>query len=211
MHLFKTITIWYLGFAAKMGWPVFVFLGMTLESTFFPLPSEIVVPPAGHQAGSVLGLLIVILCGTGGSVAGGLINYSIACYLGRPFFEKYGKYLLVSNKSLDKMDAFWLRYGEASTFIGRFVPGVRHLISLPAGMARMNLTKFIGLTALGSGMWVTVLALIGWSMRSVSMDKFEAWCNTQLKEQMMPWTLGTIAVMVAVYVVWTLWRRRAAA
>lgn len=211
MSYFRAFVGWYIGLAAYIGWPLFVFIGMTIESSFVPFPSEIVMPPAGHQAGSVFMLVVVILAGTAGSLAGGLINYFLAAYLGRPFFERWGKYFLVSHKSLDKMDAFWLRHGEASTFIGRFVPGVRQLISLPAGMARMNMTKFIVLTGLGSGTWVTVLALIGWWCRSISMDDFENFCRTQLHQQMMPYLLGASAVMIASYVGWTMWRRRAMA
>ncbi|MCE5229347.1 DedA family protein [bacterium] len=215
MQLIHNFIFWYLGLGTKIGWPLFVFIGMTLESTFFPLPSEFVVPPAGFDSKSLFAVVMIILCGTGGSVAGGLINYGLACYLGRPFFEKYGKYLLVNAKRLEQMDRFWARYGEASTFIGRVVPGVRHLISLPAGMARMSLSKFIFYTGIGSGMWVTVLALIGWYFHvmfpTMTLADFDAWSREQLKSDMMPWLGAAIAAMIACYVGWVVWRRKRAA
>lgn len=215
MHYFNDFIFWYLGLGQKIGWPTFVFIGMTLESTVFPLPSEFVVPPAGFVSPSFLMLLLIIACGTAGSIAGGLINYSLACYLGRPFFEKYGKYFLVSKKNLDRMDTFWARYGEASTFIGRFVPTVRHLISLPAGMARMSLRKFILYTGLGSGMWVTVLALVGWYFHKMfpakTLDDFKAWSEEQLRKDLMPYVIAAIAVMIVGYVLWVLWRKKRSA
>lgn len=214
MRYIHDFIFWYLGLGEILGWPLFVFIGMTLESTVFPLPSEFVVPPAGFVSPSFVMLLIIIACGTAGSIAGGLINYSIACYLGRPFFEKYGKYFLVSKKNLDKMDAFWARYGEASTFIGRFIPTVRHLISLPAGMARMSLRKFILYTGLGSGMWVTVLALVGWYCHKIfptmTLADFKSWSEAQLKKDMMPYLGAAIVVMIACYVAWVLLRKKKA-
>ncbi len=198
---------WYFAQVEVIGWPWFAFLGMLVESSLVPFPSEIVMPPAGHQAGSVARLILVIFCGTAGSTAGGLFNYALGYFLGRPFFEKYGKYLLVSHKGLDKMDRFWGRYGEASTFICRFIPAVRQLISLPAGIARMNIWKFTFFTALGSGMWVTTLALIGWFMRHLTLNDFFLWSETQLKREMLPWVLAAVALMIGFYVGW-LWLRR---
>ncbi len=208
LDLIHDIAIWYISQVERIGWAWFTYLGMLVESSFVPFPSEIVMPPAGHQAGSIPRLLLVIFCGTAGSLSGGLINYSLGYYLGRPFFEKYGKFFLISHKSLEKMDRFWVRHGEAGTFICRFIPGVRQLISLPAGISRMNIWKFSFYTSLGSGIWVTTLALIGWWFRNISMADFIKWSDEQLKGQMMPWLLAAIVLMIGSYVGWSYLRRR---
>lgn len=212
LHYVHQFIFWYLGLGEILGWPLFVFIGMTLESTVFPLPSELVVPPAGFVSPSYYMLFLIIFCGTAGSIAGGLINYSVARCLGRPFFEKYGKYMLISHKKLEKMDNIWERYGEASTFIGRFIPVVRHLISIPAGIARMNLSKFILYTGLGSGMWVAVLALIGWYVHKIfpkwTLEDFRLWSEEQLKGDMMPYLTAAILVMIGGYVLHVLLRKK---
>ncbi len=144
-----------------MGYPGILFL-MALESSFFPFPSEVVMPPAGYLASKgEMNLWLVIAAGIGGSLLGAIFNYWLAMRFGRPFFEKYGRYLLVSRTSLQKADLFFERHGHISTFIGRLLPGIRQYISLPAGLTRMNFPLFCVFTALGAGIWVTVLALLG--------------------------------------------------
>jgi len=145
-----------------MGYPGIVAL-MFLESSFFPFPSEVVIPPAGYLASKgQMNLWIVILAGVVGSLLGGIFNYWIAVKMGRPFFERWGMYFLVSEKTLQKSEVFFVRHGHISTFIGRLLPGIRQLISLPAGLARMPLKRFLTFTALGSGIWVVILAFIGY-------------------------------------------------
>mgnify|MGYP000137832808 CR=1 FL=1 len=135
---------------------------MFLESSFFPFPSEVVVPPAGYLAArGSMNLWLVILAGTGGSLLGGLFNYWLALVVGRPFLLRYGRYLFISPKSLHRAEVFFDRHGHISTFIGRLLPGVRQYISLPAGLARMDLFLFSLFTSLGAGCWVAVLALLG--------------------------------------------------
>lgn len=142
----------YLGVAALMF----------LESSLFPFPSEIVVPPAGYLAAQeTMDLWLVILAGTGGSLLGGLFNYWLALAVGRPFLLRYGRYLFISPKSLHRAEVFFDRHGHISTFIARLLPGVRQYISLPAGLGRMDLFLFSLFTALGAGCWVAVLALLG--------------------------------------------------
>jgi membrane protein DedA with SNARE-associated domain len=147
---------------AQWGYPGIILL-MALESSFFPFPSEVVIPPAAYLAAAgKMNIALIILCGTTGSLTGAMFNYWLALKFGRPFFEKYGRYLLVSPNSLAKADDFFERHGHISTFIGRLLPGIRQYISLPAGLARMNVAAFGAATVLGSGMWVMVLAAMGY-------------------------------------------------
>jgi len=144
-----------------------IFLLMFLESTFFPFPSEIIMIPAGYLAyQGEMSLYMVILIGILGSVAGALLNYYLAMQLGRKIILKYGKYFFIKEETLDKLDTFFAKHGEISTFTGRLVPGVRQLISLPAGLARMQLAKFSFYTAIGAGIWVIVLVLVGYLVGS---------------------------------------------
>ena len=162
MEILHTITTWIVQTVGHWGYPGIIVM-MFLESSFFPFPSEVVVPPAGYLAArGEMSLTLVILAGIGGSLLGALFNYWLAVMWGRPFFEKYGRYVFVSKDSLDKADRFFVEPGHISTFIGRLLPGIRQYISLPAGIARMNLPLFAAFTGLGAGLWVIVLALVGY-------------------------------------------------
>ncbi len=144
---------------------VAVVLFMFLESSFFPFPSEVVIPPAAYMAyKGFLDLNLVILCGILGSLLGAIFNYYIGFYLGRPFLEKHGRYLFVSEKSLKKVEYFFDKHGSISTFVGRLLPGIRQYISLPAGLAKMNIFAFSFYTVLGAGIWVCVLAFVGYTV-----------------------------------------------
>jgi len=144
-----------------------IFLLMFLESTFFPFPSEIIMIPAGYLAyKGEMNVLMVVFVGILGSVAGALFNYYIAKYFGRAFILRYGKYFFIKEETLDKLEAFFTKHGELSTFNGRLIPGIRQLISLPAGLARMNVAKFSFYTALGAGIWVVVLVALGYLLGS---------------------------------------------
>ena len=162
MEFLHTFIDWIVQAVGHWGYPGIIVM-MFLESSFFPFPSEVVIPPAGYLAArGEMSLTLVILAGIIGSLSGALFNYWLAALWGRPFFEKYGRYLLISEKSLDKADYFFARHGHISTFIGRLLPGIRQYISLPAGIARMNLPLFAAFTGLGAGLWVIVLALVGY-------------------------------------------------
>lgn len=162
LSLFQSLVQWLVAVIGHMGYPGIVGL-MFLESSFFPFPSEVVVPPAGYLAyKGEMNLLLVVAAGIVGSILGALFNYWIAVKWGRPFFERYGKYFLVSPESLDKAEAFFAKHGTISTFTGRLLPVIRQYISLPAGLARMPLKPFCLYTALGSGIWVVILALVGY-------------------------------------------------
>ncbi len=142
-----------------------IFLLMLLESSFFPFPSEVVVPPAAYLASKgKMNVYFVVIFATLGSLTGAWLNYLISEKLGYPFLVKYGKYFLLSKKNLDRVCKFFEKHGEISTFIGRLLPGIRQYISLPAGMSRMNPITFTIFTALGALIWVSILAFIGYSV-----------------------------------------------
>ncbi|MRI83909.1 MAG: DedA family protein [Nitratiruptor sp.] len=136
---------------------------MFLESSFFPFPSEVAMVPAGYLASKgEMDLFLAWLAGTGGSLAGALFNYLLGYRLGRPFLKRYGRYLFLKEESLEKVEAFFARYGPASTFWGRLVPGIRQYISLPAGIGRMELVSFSLYTLLGAGLWCAILLALGY-------------------------------------------------
>ena len=156
------VVMWFVGTIGRMGYLGIIIL-MTLESSLFPVPSELVVPPAGYLAAQgQMNVWLIILCGTLGSLLGALFNYALAYYLGRPWILKYGRYFLLPPDKFAKVESFFIKHGEISTFTGRLVIVVRHLISLPAGLARMSLKRFCVFTVLGSSLWVAVLTWIGY-------------------------------------------------
>ena len=153
---------WLVETIGALGYPG-IFALMAMESSIIPVPSELVMPPAGYLAQQgQMNMAIVILCGTLGSLVGAYANYYAAHYLGRPLLLKYGKYVWITEEKFAKVETFFKNHGEVSTFIGRLLPVVRHLISLPAGLAGMNHWKFSLYTLLGAGIWVTVLSYIGY-------------------------------------------------
>ena len=140
-----------------------IFIMMFLESSFFPFPSEVVMIPAGYLASKgEMNIYLVLLFGILGSLAGALFNYYFAIKLGRAFLLRYGKYILVSEETILKMEEFFKNHGHISTFSGRLIPGVRQYISLPAGLARMNIFVFSLYTSLGAGIWVLILTILGY-------------------------------------------------
>ena len=153
---------WLVSTIGAMGYAG-IFLLMAMESSVFPIPSEVVMPPAGYlvQQGK-MDMLWVILSGTAGSLVGAYANYFAARYLGRPLLLKYGKYVWITEAHFQQVENYFNQHGEISTFIGRLLPVVRHLISLPAGLAGMNHLKFTAYTLLGAAIWVSVLTGIGY-------------------------------------------------
>lgn len=144
-----------------------IFIMMFLESSFFPFPSEVVMIPAGYLAfKGEMNIYVAVAIGIFGSVTGALFNYYLAMKFGRKFLLKYGKYFFLKEDSLDKLERFFQKYGEVSTFNGRLIPGIRQYISLPAGLSRMSVWKFSIYTALGAGIWVAVLAGLGYFLGS---------------------------------------------
>ena len=140
-----------------------IFIMMFLESSFFPFPSEVVMIPAGYLAyKGEMNMYLVILFGILGSLAGSLFNYYLAIKFGRRFLIKYGKYFFIKEETIVKMEEFFKKHGHISTFSGRLIPVVRQYISLPAGLAKMNLFVFSLYTSLGAGIWVAILAILGY-------------------------------------------------
>ena len=145
---------------------------MTIESSFVPFPSEVVVPPAAAvstRPGSNLNILLIILFATLGALLGAMINYGLSVWLGRPIIYKFadsrlGHLCLLSGEKIRKAENYFNDHGKVSTFVGRLIPGIRQLISIPAGLARMPIVPFMGFTLLGAGIWNTVLALIGYAV-----------------------------------------------
>ena len=143
---------------------------MTVESSFIPFPSEVVIPPAAYIAskeGSHLNIFLVVLFGTLGALLGAYINYALAYYLGRPLLHKFadskiGRLLLLSSEKVQKAEDYFQTHGKTATFIGRLIPAIRQLISLPAGLAKMNLLTFSLFTFLGAGIWNAILAFLGY-------------------------------------------------
>jgi membrane protein DedA with SNARE-associated domain len=164
MELFRTVLDWYM---ANLNYFTVALL-MLIESTFLPMPSEVVIPFAAYKAAQGdLNIFGVVLFGTIGALTGSLINYTLAYYLGRPIVYKFaeskiGRLFLLSKEKVEHAENYFLRNGKTSTFIGRLVPGIRHLISIPAGLAKMDLRSFMFYTFIGAGIWNIILALIGY-------------------------------------------------
>jgi len=140
-----------------------IFFMMFLESSFFPFPSEVVMIPAGYLASKgEMNIYLVLFTGLLGSISGALFNYFLAIKFGRTIIIKYGKYFFFKEESLNKMEIFFKNHGEISTFTGRLIPAVRQYISFPAGISKMNLSKFIIYTSLGAFIWVFILTILGY-------------------------------------------------
>lgn len=146
---------------------------MTIESSFIPFPSEVVVPPAAYEAAATgrMNVFLVVAFATLGADIGALINYYLAKWIGRPLVYKFansrfGHMCLIDSAKVEKAEKYFDDHGAVSTFIGRLIPAVRQLISIPAGLARMKLHKFLLYTTLGAGIWNAILAAIGWHLQS---------------------------------------------
>lgn len=188
----------------RLGYPGILVL-MAIESSVLPLPSELVMPPAGYLAAKgQMNSVLAVGVGTLGSVIGALVNYALALFVGEPLLRKYGKYVLVSARSLDRTEAFFRRHGEISTLIGRLLPVVRHLISIPAGVSRMNLWRFIFFTALGAGLWCAILTYLGWIIGRHG-EQVEAVIGTYVHHTLLTYILPGVVILLGAYV---LWRRR---
>ena len=148
--------------AKDLGYLGIVLL-MTVESCFIPFPSEVVMIPAGYLASKgEMNAFVAIFCGVLGSVLGALINYYICFFWGRNFVLKWGKFFGINEQKFSKFEAFFNKHGEFSTLTCRLLPGIRQYISMPAGLVRMNLFKFVLFTALGSFIWVSILVALGY-------------------------------------------------
>jgi membrane protein DedA with SNARE-associated domain len=188
------LIMWLVQTIGSMGYTG-IFLLMAMESSVIPIPSELVMPPAGYLAQQgQMNIWIAILMGTVGSLLGAYANYYAAHYLGRPLLLKYGKYVWITEEKFAKVEQYFRDHGEISTFIWRLLPVVRHLISLPAGLAGMNHLKFSLYTLAGAGIWVTILAWIGYVL-GANQDLI-----MQYSHQALIGVVIVSAVIIAVYV-----------
>ena len=170
-----------------------IFIMMFLESSFFPFPSEVVMIPAGYLAyKGEMNMYLVILFGILGSLAGSLFNYYLAVKFGRRFLIKYGKYFFIKEETIVKMEEFFKKHGHISTFSGRLIPVVRQYISLPAGLAKMNLFVFSLYTSLGAGIWVAILAILGYYLGD----------NEGLIKEYLRYIIVTILIALVVLAFW---------
>ena len=192
-----------------------IMLLMLLESTVVPVPSELVVAPAAyHAAGGGLNVFLVVLMATIGAAIGASINYVVALYVGRPVIykfanSKWGKMCLLNQEKVEKSERYFDNHGVAATLTGRLIPGIRHLISIPAGLARMNYWKFLLFTTIGAGAWHSILAALGWYLHSfIKPEDLES----TIKQYNHYIVLGIIAIvaLAVVYFVVKHYRKKAA-
>lgn len=174
----KKVTNWYMD---NMNYGTVTLL-MAVESSFIPFPSEVVVPPAAYKAtkpDSGMNVVLVVVFATLGALIGALVNYYLALWLGRPIVYKFaesklGRLCLLDASKIETAEKYFDKHGKSSTLIGRLVPAVRQLISIPAGLAKMNIVTFLTFTALGAGIWNTILAVLGYIAAGQSdlIDKY---------------------------------------
>ncbi|NMC41572.1 MAG: DedA family protein [Bacteroidales bacterium] len=198
MEIINAIIEWYMGHLNYFT----VALLMTIESSFIPFPSEAVIPFAAYKAAQgELNIFLVILSGTAGALAGALVNYYLALWLGRPLVYRFarsamGRMLLLSEAKVAHAEEYFVKNGKSSTFIGRLVPAVRQLISIPAGLSKMNIKDFIIYTSLGAGIWNIILAVTGYYLYEV-------------REKIYPWIGEILIFMGVVFVIYLIIKARA--
>lgn len=197
LEYFQTLADWYMQHMNYLS----ITLLMVIESSFIPFPSEIVIPPAiWKAAGGDLSMPLVVFFATLGAVIGAIVNYVLALWLGRVIVYKLvetrlGKLFMLSQHKVENAEAYFNRHGRSSTFIGRLVPGIRQLISIPAGLAKMNFKQFILFTALGSALWNIILAVLSYSLYTQ---------QDMLKEYMseLSYALLAAGILFVVYLIW---------
>ena len=180
---------------------------MAIESSFIPFPSEVVVPPAAYKAATTgeLNVFLVVLCASVGACIGALINYYLALYLGRPLVyrfaeSRFGHMCLIDSAKVERAERYFDEHGAVGTFFGRLVPAVRQLISIPAGLARMGLGRFLLYTTLGASLWNSILAGMGWYIGhyySGQLEEKVAQYSGELKIAML--VLGAVVVLYLIY------------
>ena len=197
LSIFSTVADWYM---SNLNYWTIALL-MTVESSFIPFPSEIVMPPAAYLASQgELNFFFVILSASIGCLIGALFNYYLALSLGRALVykladSKYGRLFLLNKDKIQKAEDYFIKNGNTSTFIGRLIPGIRQLISIPAGLAEMPLRPFLLYTTLGSLIWNIILAVLGYSLQS-RQDLFDKYYGE------LSLGFGVLAVLFVVYLVY---------
>lgn len=195
---FDQTIAWVVALVEQLG-VLGIFIMTFLESTFMPIPSEMTMIPAGYLIHEgKMPLVPVLLASIAGTIGGALFNYWLARHYGRKLFLRYGKYFFMTPEKLEKIEQFFVTHGAFSTFTGRLVPGVRHYISFPAGLAKMDLRTFFIYTALGGAIWMCVLITVGYHIGA----------NKELMVRYLPMLklgiIGVVGIMAALYI----WRHR---
>ena len=188
---------------------------MTIESSFIPFPSEVVVPPAGFLVASgKLDFTLVVIFSTLGSLFGAFINYGLAYFLGRPVVyrfvnSKVGHMCMLSQTGMERAETYFKKNGAISTFVGRLLPGIRQLISIPAGIAKMRLDKFVLYTLLGAGIWNAILTAIGYMLHStVSNIKYVHKSASQYGTKISIIVVCIVSVIAIIYFLHRYYHRR---
>lgn len=190
---------WLQSVLAHLGYAEIVLL-MALESSLFPVPSELVMVPAGYRAAQGhLDPVLAALAGGLGSVLGALANYALGRFVGRAFLIRYGRFFLINAQTFHDAEVLFLRNANAATFYGRFIPGVRHLISIPPGMFGMRLAPFVALTALGATLWCGILVALGYFFGEAVVQTVQAYTHEA----------GILALLgLAAFIAWFIYKHR---
>lgn len=193
---------------------LFVFIFMTIESSFIPFPSEVVVPPAAYLActGTDMNFGLVIVFATLGALTGAFINYYLALWIGRPIVyrfanSRFGHACLIDQAKVEKAEAYFEKKGAISTFVGRLIPAVRQLISIPAGLARMNIGVFALFTTLGAGIWNIVLAGLGYWL-SLHVSREELFDAIEKYNSYLTYAGYAIGVFCVAYILWNAFKTK---
>ncbi len=181
---------------------------MTIESSFIPFPSEIVVPPAAYHAAAngELNVALIIFFATLGACFGALINYYLALWIGKPIVYKFadsriGHILLLDVKKIQQAEDYFNKHGAVSTFVGRLIPAIRQLISIPAGLAKMKIHTFLAFTALGAGIWNAVLAALGYYLERIVPEEELISTVTEYSHEIGYTIVAIVAVVLTVIIV----------
>lgn len=193
---------------------LFVFVFMTIESSFIPFPSEVVVPPATYLActGDDMNIYLVVLFATLGALAGAFINYYLALWIGRPIVYKFvnsrlGHACLLDEAKVVKAESYFDKHGAISTLLGRLIPAIRQLISIPAGLARMNVGVFALFTALGAGIWNVILALLGWWLAQ-HVSREELFTMVEEYNAYLTYAGYTLGALCIIFILWNAFKPR---
>ena len=195
---------------------LFVFIFMLIESSFMPFPSELVVPPAAYlalQDGASMNIYLITIFATLGALVGAYINYYLAIWLGRPLIYKFansrfGHICLLDQSKVEKAEAYFDKHGVISTFIGRLIPGIRQLISIPAGLARMNIVKFSIFTSLGAFIWNIALAILGYFLTTIPGIETTEQLLNKVEEYNHYLTYGGLAIgaICIIFILWNIFK-----
>jgi len=197
--MIESFVQWVVGLVGSWGYTGIVVM-MALESSFVPFPSEVVMIPTGYLASQgLISAPVAVAMGLVGSLLGALVNFYMAVYLGRPFLLRWGSFFFLDENKFRRVEEFFRTHGEIGTFSGRLIPVVRQYISFSAGLARMNMVRFLFFTGLGAGIWITILTCIG----------YVAGQNQQLiKQYSSRATIVTLLVCIVIIIVYAVWFRR---